>query len=340
MKKYYAIFLIFTFVLASKAQYTITSADNPVVGDVEYYKLLDSTGIFHGNSGTGQLWNFSGINVSTVSIGSYTYSSLSSVPNNFMFPGATIASWCGSGNHMVYSNNSSKIELVGSANISPANCSVYSNPIKYFTLPFSYGSVNLDTFALSTIGYSFNGTLLTTGDGTGTLQLPTGVYLNVLKINLLTYQKTTSINSVSNYTIAESRYYSSFSKFPLLKIVTQTTTIVSGTTTTYYNKYGEINNSLTTNISERNNESVGFTIYPNPNSNGIVNMLFTNSDANVCDVSVFNALGQSVKTISFNGLSAGLTNKIIDLSELESGIYYIHLKAGKEEHTQRLTIMH
>lgn len=340
MKKYYTLILFSVLCFSGNAQYTITSASNPVPGDVESYTLLDTIGLKHGTSGTGQTWNYSSTIISTVATTPSTYVAMSSVPNSFMFPGATIASGDGSGYYSVFSNNATKIEIIGQAAPTVTGSILYSNPIKLYSLPFSYGTASPDNFAFSGPGYTITGTFTTTGDGIGTLILPTGTYPNVLKQKLVVYESITSGTTTATYTVVESRYSSATSKFPLLTIDTQTGTTVSGTTTTTYDKSGQINGALITGINEPNIKLSEFSIYPNPNSNGIVNMVFTNSDADVCEITVFNALGQSVKTISFNSLSAGLINKCIDLSELESGIYYIHLKAGKEEHTQRLTIMH
>lgn len=324
--------------LFTNAQYTITSAANPVPGDVESYKNLDTTGLKHGTSGTGQTWNYSSVIISTVATTPSTYVAMSSVPNSFMFPGATIASGDGTGYYSVYSNNATKIEIMGQAAPTVSGSILYSNPIKLYSLPFSYGTSSPDNFAFSGPGYTVTGTFTTTGDGTGTLILPTGTYPNVLKQKLIVYESITSGTTVATYTVIESRYCSAISKFPLLTIDTQTGTTVSGTTTTTYNKSGQINGALVTGINETNIKPAEFSIYPNPNNSGIVNLLFSNTNTDVCDITVFNTLGQNVKVISFNGLSVGIINKSIDLSELESGIYYIKLKSGKEEQTQRLTI--
>lgn len=338
MKKFYTLLLICITGFSSKAQYTITSASNPVVGDVEYYNQLDSVGLFHGSSGTGQTWNYTSVSISTLATLPTTYVATSSIPNNFLFPGATIGTNDGFGSYNVYSNNATKIEILGFAAASASNCLLYSNPIKLYSLPFTYGTVSPDNFAFSATGYTVTGTFTNTGDGTGTLQLPSGTFPNVLKQKIVLYETVNYGSGVDTYTLIESRYYSATSKFPLLVVDTQTATTVSGTTTTSYYKGGQINGALVTGITEQNKEFTDFTIFPNPNSNGNVNLVFSLQANEDCELIVFNSLGQNVKTITYSSLSAGIINKNIDLSELESGIYYLKLRAGKEEQAKRLTI--
>ena len=338
MKKIYAILFILSAFGNTKAQYTLTSASNPVPGDVEAYKILNPTGLFHGSPGTSQTWNYSAISISTVATTPSTYVAISSVPNNFLFPGATIGADNGFGSYGVYSNNATKNEYMGYATTTVSNCILFSNPIKYYSLPFTYGSVNPDNFAFSMTGFTVSGTFTTTGDGTGTLILPSGTHNNVLKQKYVVYETSNSGTSVDTYTIIESRYYSALSKFPLLVIDTQTQVTTSGTTTVTYNTSGQLNVNVATSITETELQRNGFTIYPNPSSNGLINLNIELGTEQLCELSVFNALGQQVKLFNLGTVPLGIQNKNIDLSELESGIYYLKLKAGSNEQSRRLTI--
>lgn len=338
MKFKYLLFFAATLCLRLNAQYTITSTMNPVPGDVESYKDLNPTGLIHGSSGTGQTWNYSAISISTVATTPSTYVAISSVPNNFLFPGATIGSDNGSSTFLVYSNTASKIEYMGSATATASNCILFSNPLKYYSLPFTYGTVSPDNFALSTTGFTVSGTFTTTGDGAGTLILPSGTYNNVLKLKFVVYETVNNGSSVSTYTVIESRYLSAASKFPLLTIDTQTTVTTSTTTTSSTLTTGQINANFVTGIKEAINQLSPLTIYPNPSSNGITTIHFSLQKNENCQLEVYNSIGQNVKTISFGEQTLGTITKSIDLSDLENGLYILKLKTGTNEQSSRITI--
>lgn len=77
------------------------------------------------------------------------------------------------------------------------------------------------------------------------------------------------------------------------------------------------------------------SVFPNP-SNGMITISGKDSRYNACKVSVMNALGMEVKSISFTDLNAG--DKTLDLSGLDKGIYLIHFKSETSEFTQRLIL--
>ncbi len=66
-------------------------------------------------------------------------------------------------------------------------------------------------------------------------------------------------------------------------------------------------------------QSLGFTAYPNP----VQNKLFLNADENITNVTIFNVIGQQVKSVTPNALTSE-----IDMSNLESGIYFVKVNIG------------
>ncbi len=94
MKKFYILILFSICSFFSKAQYTLTSATNPVIGDVEKTWPVDTTGIssYTASSGTGQSWVYTMLAISpTAAAVSNSYVAVSSAPNSAAFPGANLA---------------------------------------------------------------------------------------------------------------------------------------------------------------------------------------------------------------------------------------------------------
>lgn len=317
MKNLYILLLSILF-LQNKAQHTLTAAFNPVIGDVETMTNLDTAGLFLGSSGTSQIWNYTGISTGTYSANSSTYVPMSSVPFNSLYPAGNIArQFAIGGFSMVYNNTNTKIEYLGVAAPSMSNCTIYNDPVTYFTLPFAYGSTSIDSYSRT----AESGTVITTGDGTGTLQLPSGNYNNVLKIKLVFYDLS-GINTI------EDRYYSSISKFPLL-------TISSTTMGATVYKGGAINAIVATTLNESFKEET-FIIFPNPVTNGT---LFLNTTHNepINQVEIINVLGQTVLTFSAQQLNHSDTKKI-DVSTLQKGIYYLNIHTAKTSVTKKIII--
>ena len=339
MKNRYLVIIIVFLSLQIKAQYTITPSSNPIPGDIESYSDLDSTGLFFGSSGTSQIWNYSAVTAYTINPPtSYTYVPMSSVPNNSLFPLGTIGADDGAGNYGVLSNTSSKFEYYGHATATATNCWVYSDPLKLYDIPFTYGSTSTDSFALSLPTDTTTGTFTTTGTGTGILQLPTATYTNVLKLNYVLYEKDTYPGSVYDYTVLINQYYSAASKFLLLEVQTTTTSVTSGTNITfYYNKYGKAASfGLTTNITNKENR-LSFNVFPNPVSNGELFISSNNPSFGKMTIEINNVLGQCIKIISFENQS-GTDPKKINVSDLTKGIYYLKITGKEVTKTQKIII--
>jgi hypothetical protein len=319
-----------------KAQYTLTSASNPVPGDIQSFVDLDSTGLLTPGSGISQTWNYSTVTALPYPPITSTFVAMSSVPNNFMFSAATIGIDLGAGSYGVLSNTSTKFEYLGYAEATVSNCWSYSDPFKPYSLPFTYGSTSADTYLLIQSTNTTVGTFTTYGDGTGTLQLPTATIPNVLKLHYTQYESdTTSSGSIQTFTVSMDQLYASVSKFPLLEIQTSTMTITTGTTiTTTYNKNGRIYSfyyPLGINGKEKMAE---FSIFPNPVTNGEVFVSNIPSSEKMT-AEIYTILGQTVKTVSFEG---GSESKKINVSDLAKGIYYLKVNSKEAIKTQKIII--
>ncbi len=337
MKKI-CILLLLSFCSFLKAQYTITATSNPVPGDIQSYIDLDTTGLQFGSSGISQTWNYSNVNVFPYPPITSTYVALSSVPNNTMFPAGTIGIDEGMGNYGVLSNNSSKFEYLGYATATSSNCWAYTDPLKPYDLPFTYGSTTADTYLLYQPTNTTVGTFTTYGDGTGTLALPTATIANVLKLRYIQYESdTTSTGSIKTFTIMMDQYHASTIKFPLLEVRTFTETVTTGTnvTTTYY-KFGRIFTSYYP-LGINSKESISsVNVFPNPVING--ELFISNSiPLDKMTIEIYNVLGQTVKTILPESLN-GTEPKKINVSDLTKGLYYLRFNSKEAVKTQKIII--
>jgi len=71
------------------------------------------------------------------------------------------------------------------------------------------------------------------------------------------------------------------------------------------------------------------TIYPNP-GNGTFNLLF-NGDKDQVSIEIYNVLGERV-------YFSGRYQSILDLSNKQSGIYFVHFNFGKKMITKKIVI--
>ncbi len=306
----------------NKAQHTLTAAFNPTIGDIESYIGLDTAGLSLGSSGASQTWNYTGISTGTNTPGSYTYVPMSSVTNNSLYPAGTIARRIGIGGYdYIYNITSSKVEYLGFAQPTASNCQVYSDPAIFYSLPFTYGSSSSDTYSYTSGMGSYAGTIIATGDGTGTLQLPSGIYSNILKIIVF-------YNQPGNFTSVEHRFYSALSKFPLL-------TINSDTVGASIYKSGKINVLVATSIKRLEYQSA-FSIFPNPITNG---ELFLKSEDGepVKKIEITNVLGQMVYNRSSDEMNETNAKKI-DVSALQKGIYFLNISNSKGTISKKIII--
>ncbi|MGE0566935.1 MAG: T9SS type A sorting domain-containing protein [Bacteroidia bacterium] len=94
--------------------------------------------------------------------------------------------------------------------------------------------------------------------------------------------------------------------------------------------------TITTGVSNVSNDAIESYLYPNPtdnNFNAVVNL----SQSETIVLNVFNALGQTIKTVSVDGHS-GKNEINVGLTENVAGIYFVKIKVGANESTKKLII--
>ena len=328
--KYLYLSFIVVLTIQLSAQNPLTSTKVPIVGDIEAYKYADTSGIMAGSAGTNQNWNFSGIVFSpTAAISSATYVTASSAPNASLFPSANIASNDGT-NYSMFATSSSSLVFLGSAEPTPSNCVVYSNPFTYITFPFAYANSITDTHAYSSGGINANGSTTTTADGTGTLTLPgSNVYGNILRIKI-NFVIIYSGSFTGTYTSTQYAWYSPVNKFPLLTVNNSTFSSAFGTN---IDKSVQVNYQLALPISEIQQAPSSFELFPNP-AHGIVNITLNSTGKE--EFIIYNSLGEVCKVVSTDNTMND--SRTINIEGLTSGIYYVKLKNSKKETAKKLII--
>lgn len=331
--------------LASQAfaQMTLTSSNNPVAGDIDGYKICDTTNISQGNSGANQNWSF--LSLIRQDSSNVTFVSASSTPYAAQFPSSNLASTNDNSNYNFMTTSSSNMFINGYGG--PDLLVSYSDPQLYLQYPFTYGSSFTDNFSAE---YTLNGstvrrtgTTTVSGDAWGTINLPSGSYSNSLRVKYIITTRDSSNIGIPVISVTNLTSYIWFvpgRKFPVFEIIYSTISING---TQFGNsKTVNYNDGSTIGISNISNEvPAGYSLsqnYPNP-FNPSTNLEFGISDLEFVSLKIFNTLGREVATLVNERLSAGTYKYSFDASGLTSGIYFYTLKAGKFTETKRMILV-
>ena len=338
------IILIFT-VLASQtfAQMTLTSANNPVTGDIDRNVSCDTNNISQGNSGANQTWSFlSLIREDSTNI---NFVSASSTPYSAQFPASNIASTNDNSNYNFMTTSSSNMFVNGYGG--PDLLVSYTDPQLYLQYPFTYNSSFSDNFAANYIisgsDVKRTGTTIVSGDAWGTINLPAGSFSNSLRVKYIISTRDSSNPGIPVITVTNVTSYVWFApgrKFPVFEIIYSTISIngtqFGNSKTVNYNTGSTIG---ITNISSEMPD--GYTLsqnYPNP-FNPSTNLEFGISKSGFVSLKIFNTLGKEVATLVNENLSAGTYKYSFDASGLTSGIYFYTLTAGEFTETKRMLLV-
>lgn len=331
MKKIYT--LVTSLILisgASKAQLNLTQAINePVVGDVDTRKDYDSTAALPKNTGTGQVWNFTSLATTTNAATASTYTVPSAVAGNANYPTATIAQ----DNGTFFKSSSNLFEMVG---LETSTVSLmFSNPAIIANWPVAYGYSNTDPVAgnvTTPLGNgTFTGTITTNALGAGTLQLPNAItYTNCLMLKTRLDVNATLSLGTATLVLTTYQYYHSSQKFP---IVTITYTDLQSVALNNSDAVVTINNNIFAGVNEMTFDN-SYAVYPNPAS-GSFYIHLNNTGAEHVSVEIMNQLGQTIKK---EDLGTGSIDASINISDLESGIYFVKTTAGNKSSVKKLII--
>ena len=312
---------------------TLTQTFNePKVGDVDKVWDIDTSAYFAGlpitTTGSNVVWNFTSLVTGSVSL--LTYLTPTAVPSATAYTGCSMVLEDNGSYTFLKSvtSPSAQTELlgldIGFGSVKLTNSAIAA---KY---PVSYGYNETDqvsgSFSSTITNGTCSGNMVTVADGSGTLNLPSGVSLtNVLRLkSVLNITLTAFFIPVATAKRTVYSYYHSTKKFPILNITytevgaTASTPSVTGVVTgNYFVLIGEAENERLTN------KSVNF--YPNPVQNSLN---FTNvNQLKSGEIKIYNQLWELVLNKPFENQ--------VDISELESGIYYYQIQSNGFSNTKR-----
>ena len=84
-----------------------------------------------------------------------------------------------------------------------------------------------------------------------------------------------------------------------------------------------------------NDPTLKLVLYPNP-TNDIINLTFQTQETETISLLLYDITGRLIKTIDKGQKATGIFNRRIDLSQQESGIYFLRLQTKKGEFTHKI----
>lgn len=341
-KKLFTLLLILGFTNAAFSQLTLTSAYEPSAGDIQVDVRADTTGIFQGNSGANQLWNFPTLN--RLDSTNAFWMLPSNTPYASLFPTSNLALLDTCYNY--YNKQATFFEIVGYySHGEPVH---YLNPETILTLPFTYNSTMSDNFitGFNASGDSIyeTGTETALGDGYGTINLPFGTFLNCLRIkhtiNLYDTSLTYNQGFHTTYTIYE--WYIPNKKFSVFKIIYMTITLpVPPYNFTFKNVFYNPASppigiqKIGKEVPEKYSLSQNYPNPFNPNSK----IQFQIAEQGNVQLLVYDILGRNVATLVNEKMQPGVYVADFDGSNLSSGVYFYKLITNGFTETKKMELV-
>ncbi len=346
MKKIYFIALSLMVFTTVNAQITLTQATNePIISDVYYTKGLDTTGFNMPNTvtGNGVTWAITQA-IDNGVLDTIKYVAPSTFTNSANFTGATVASVDASGTVTYYKSTPGQLEVRGlDGGFYDLN---FSNTAMVSVYPVAFGYTNNDgvggTITAAGMSGPFTGSIVTTADGTGTLDI-NGVTILTNCLRVKSVQNITFSLSFGLVTGSVDQtvynYYHSSSKFPILTANYQH--LVTAGLQTLDNSTALVsvqqNIDLVTGLKNNTVNEVVFKAYPNPATNQVnLHFVITKNESYV--VNITNALGQVVATENYSNLNAGVYNQNINIANLKAGIYTIAVTGNNSKGVEKLIV--
>ncbi|MEO9532627.1 MAG: T9SS type A sorting domain-containing protein [Crocinitomicaceae bacterium] len=325
--------------LSATAQ-TYTVDDTLSAGNSETYFVADSSAAdLNAVTGVGVTWDYTSLFTYSGIANLDTVKNASDSPDYGNFSNASYHSEMTDGASNYFTNYLDSVISWGyTVTIDGNEAKIMHDidPMKMMNLPMNYG----DTFTDSTYGNAevFSnsattaGDVVVTADGTGTLILGANSITNVIRIKLVeniaatidlgmfgTAQGTVTRTIFSYYDLDNQ-------KEPIFvhATINVNSNLFNGGYTAVYSNQELFGLGIEDEIS-----SSDISVYPNPATTE-VNVTIP---ANVDQVIITNAIGQTVKTVNNPG-----SNLKFDIDAFETGIYFVQVQRGESTITKKLIV--
>jgi len=324
MKKHLLSLTMFFVVMFSSfafAQPTLTDVNCGLLSGDKFTWNVTPT-ISPGSAGANQVWNFSTMTLSTST--SATIQPPASTPSAGLYPTANISLVDGFISDFCRVNTNSMQEIGNYYNGgSPVNMCVttYTDPVDYLHFPFNFNNTYTDAFYGSSnntmVGQTRSGSITVTADGYGTLIIPTGTFVNVMRVHsTMTY--TDTVFSTTFFTARskdEYLWYLPGTHFPVAGVAFFTNPNPKEQDHAYY-----ISQYLT-GLNEIDNPLSAVKLFPVPASE-VLNITIPNGVSGKLEINIYNSLGQKIKTVNQNNESLSLS---LNISDLAKGVYFMRM---------------
>lgn len=343
MKKAVLLFALALLVGAIQAQVTLRYKTHGLFSDVNNeMKLVEYQK--PGNSGSAQIWDFSGLQFKKEFEGTVEDAALNQ--HSYKFPQSNVV-LNEFGNQFYFDCNESYLKQYGYVSTSGRTAIVFDEPFIKLQFPFTYRNkvsgpyvgkyvINENTTA------DINGQYEVHADAYGKLILPSGIVLeNTLRVK--TTKEYTQTRENSNYQVKTTtyRWYIEEIRYPVLVLIENTIISNNRTSTSFQAAYREKIQTDLENIEKLQVEfKNNFAVFPNPVIDEMRISYQLPSDAMV-KMSLYTTEGKPVAVLLNQQQTAGSYNPIMNIKrfKLNPGNYFLILETGTDTHKKRIAIV-
>lgn len=320
------------------AQITIDNSYKPAYGDTYKSVSADTNGIFEGNAGANQSWNFTSLVLSTTPV-TVTTSDPSTGLGNSHFPGATTLNVI-DGAYIYSKEENNSYYAMGMYTEDALR--KYTDMQKVMQYPFAYNNSFTDTYrsvmTIDDMEMRSHGTVTVTADAWGTIALPSGTYNNALRLKSVLNNTDTMVTSSGSFVFGSTTttysWYVSGVKVPVFSI----TYIVSDFANIKSVEYvTESSTSIINPIGIAEDYKLEQN-YPNP-FNPSTTITFSIRKSDFTSLKVYDILGKEVATLVNGNLSAGTYSADFDASQLTSGVYFYKLETSEFSSVKKMSLI-
>ena len=320
------------------AQIIIDNSYKPAIGDSYKSLSADTTGIFEGNAGANQTWNFSSLVLSNTPL-IVTTSNPSTGQGSSNFPGATIMNviegayiYSKEENNSYYSMGMYTEDVLRK----------YTDMQKVMQYPFAYNHTFNDSYrsiaAIEDMEIRSHGTVTVTADAWGTLTLPSGTHSNALRLKSTTNNTDTMITSGGSFVFGSTSttysWYINGMKVPVFSITYIVTDFSNIKSVEYVTEFS-------TGIVNQVGVAEDYKLeqnFPNP-FNPSTKINFSITKAGFTSLKVYDILGKEVASLVNGNLAAGKYSADFDASELTSGVYFYKLETSDFSSVKKMSLI-
>lgn len=316
-------FAFLLFGVDSSAQTLTASSNTPVIGD-SYQVYTVNAFTDPGSSGAGAAWDFSTLSNATVV--NFHYFDPSTSQYAAQFPDAQWVVTNELTDTLFYKATANGLEQVGEDALYASydvQCHM-SDPELRLALPCSLGTTWSDVVAAN-YDIDGNATVRTGGitgecDGAGTVTMPYGQVIGVLRIHTRLQQNDQIGFIGATHNRDEWVYMAEWLKFPLVRIVSDTITIPAFSVQQVTRTTEWLGGASVGHFEQQASGSV-MSVFPNPAADN-VNVRFAEQATGNMTMELCDATGRVV--LSQRAIP-GVQQQVIDLSEVAPGAYMLNL---------------